>query len=179
TSQVVGDEIVNRLPGGWHALLWAGRIDEVNARVHRERAGAAGTAHGDCYDRGAARGDADAARGPGAEGGDPGEAGGARERGGQTAWIVDLIRELGGKVHVVHPVKVKWIAESKKKTDRIDAQLLADLLRIDALPEPVHVPTPRGRELRALLVARRQLVRMRTRLINVVRGLLRQHRIGM
>src|SRR5262249_18506780 len=56
--RVVGDEIVNRLPGGWHARLWAGRIDEVNARVHRERAGAAGTAHGDCYDRGAARGDA-------------------------------------------------------------------------------------------------------------------------
>src|SRR5262245_18493435 len=101
----------------------------------------------------------------------------AIEAGNQTAWVVDVLRELGAKVHVVHPVKVKWIAESKKKTDRIDARLLADLLRIDALPEPVHVPTPRSRELRALLVARRQLVQMRTRLINVVRGLLRQHRI--
>src|SRR5262249_12044671 len=87
----------------------------------------------------------------------------AVEAGNQTAWIVDLLRELGAKVHVVHPVKVKWIAESKKKTDRIDARLLAHLLRIDALPEPVHVPTPRSRELRALLVARRQLVQMRTR----------------
>src|SRR5262245_12248736 len=103
----------------------------------------------------------------------------AIEAGNQTAWIVDVLRELGAKVHVVHPVKVKWIAESKKKTDRIDARLLAHLLRIDALPEPVHVPTPRSRELRALLVARRQLVQMRTRLINVVRGLLRQHRIGL
>ena len=103
----------------------------------------------------------------------------AIEAGGQTAWIVDVLRELGAKVHVVHPVKVKWIAESKKKTDRIDARLLADLLRIDGLPEPVHVPTPRSRELRALLVARRQLVQMRTRLINVVRGLLRQHRVSM
>lgn len=101
----------------------------------------------------------------------------AIEAGGQTAWIVDVLRELGAHVHVVHPVKVKWIAESKKKTDRIDAQLLAYLLRIDALPEPVHVPTPRSRELRALLVARRQLVRMRTQLINVVRGLLRQHQV--
>jgi transposase len=103
----------------------------------------------------------------------------AVEAGNQTAWIVDVLRELGAKVHVVHPVKVKWIAESKKKTDRIDARLLAYLLRIDALPEPVHVPTGRSRELRALLVARRQLVQMRTRLINVVRGLLRQHRISM
>src|SRR5262245_13315754 len=103
----------------------------------------------------------------------------AIEAGNQTAWIVDVLREVGAKVHVVHPVKVKWIAESKKKTDRIDARLLAYLLRIDALPEPVHVPTPRSRELRALLVARRQLVQVRTRLINVVRGLLRQHRIGL
>src|SRR5262245_41046466 len=102
----------------------------------------------------------------------------AVEAGNQTAWIVDMLRELGAKVHVVHPVKVKWIAESKKKTDRIDARLLAHLLRIDALPEPVPVPTRRSRELRALLVARRQLVQMRTRLINVVRGLLRQHRIS-
>src|ERR1041384_5733225 len=74
----------------------------------------------------------------------------AVEAGGQTAWIVDVLRELGAKVHVVHPVKVKWIAESKKKTDRIDARLLAHLLRIDALPEPVHVPLPRSRELRGL-----------------------------
>jgi transposase len=101
----------------------------------------------------------------------------AIEAGGQTAWIVDVLREIGAKVHVVHPMKVKWIAESKKKTDRVDARLLADLLRIDALPEPVHMPTARSRELRALLVARRQLVQMRTRLVNVVRGLLRQHRI--
>src|SRR6185295_6388680 len=54
----------------------------------------------------------------------------AIEAGGQTAWIVDVLRELGAKVHVVHPVKVKWIAESKKNTDRIDARRLAYLLRI-------------------------------------------------
>ena len=81
----------------------------------------------------------------------------AIEAGNQTAWIVDLLRELGAKVHVVHPLKVKLIAESKKKTDRIDAQLLAHLLRIGGLPEPVHVPSHRSRELRGLLVARRQL----------------------
>jgi transposase len=101
----------------------------------------------------------------------------AIEAGNQTAWIVDLLREMGAKVHVVHPLKVKLIAESKKKTDRIDAQLLAHLLRIGGLPEPVHVPSYRSRELRGLLVARRQLVRMRTQALNVVRGLLRQQRV--
>jgi transposase len=101
----------------------------------------------------------------------------AVEAGNQTAWIVDLLRERGAKVHVVHPLKVKLIAESKKKTDRIDAQLLAHLLRVGGLPEPVHVPSSRSRELRGLLVARRQLVHMRTKLLNVVRGLARQQRI--
>lgn len=101
----------------------------------------------------------------------------AIEAGGQTAWIVDVLRELGAAVHVVHPVKVKWIAESKKKTDRVDAELLAHLLRIGGLPAPVHVPSRPARELRGLLLARRQLVQTRTKLINVVRGLVRQQQV--
>jgi transposase len=101
----------------------------------------------------------------------------AVEAGNQTAWIVDLLREAGAKVHVVHPLKVKLITESRKKTDRIDAKLLAHLLRVGGLPEPVHVPSHRSRELRGLLVARRQLIQMRTKLLNVVRGLARQQRI--
>jgi transposase len=103
----------------------------------------------------------------------------AVEAGGHTAWIHDLLRELTVPVHVVHPVKVKWIAESQKKTDRVDAQLLAHLLRIGGLPESVHMPSRRSRELRALLLARRQLVHLRTKLINVVRGLLRQQRMSL
>jgi transposase len=101
----------------------------------------------------------------------------AVEAGGQTAWICDVLRELGIAVHVVHPLKVKWIAESKKKTDRVDAQLLAHLLRIGGLPEPVHIPGPRSRQLRGLLLARRQLIHCRTRLINIVRGLVRQEQV--
>ena len=64
----------------------------------------------------------------------------AIEAGNQTAWIVDLLRELGAKVHVVHPLKVKLIAESKKKTDRIDAQRLAHLLRIGGCRNPCTCP---------------------------------------
>ena len=101
----------------------------------------------------------------------------AIEAGGQTVWIVDVLRALGAAVHVVHPGKVKWIAESKKKTDRVDAELLARLLRIGGLPAPVHVPSRPARELRGLLLARRQLVQTRTKLINVVRGLIRQQQV--
>jgi transposase len=56
-------------------------------------------------------------------------------------------------------------------------RLLAHLLWVGGLPEPVHVPSHRSRERRGLLVARRPLVQMRTKLLNVVRGLARQPRM--
>src|SRR5262249_52809843 len=81
---------------------------------------------------------------------------------------------LGAKVVVVNAGKVRLIAESRKKTDRVDAKTLCDLLRLDGLPTLVHVPAGPARELRGLLAARRQLVQARTKLCNVVRGMLRQ-----
>jgi len=101
----------------------------------------------------------------------------AVEAGPQTAWIHDLLVEIGAEVNVVNPNKVRLIAESRRKTDKIDAKVLCDLLRLDALPHPVHVPDKETRSLRGLLVARRQLVSARTKVCNVVRGMLRQEGI--
>lgn len=98
----------------------------------------------------------------------------AIEAGNQTAWIHDLLVDIGVEVTVVNPAKVKLIAESRRKTDKIDAKILCELLRLDGLPHPVHVPDKQTRSLRGLLVARRQLVCARTKLCNVVRGMLRQ-----
>ncbi len=56
---------------------------------------------------------------------------------------------------------------------------MARLLRIGSLLEPVHMPSRRSRELRGLLVARRQLVQMWTKRLTVVRGLVRQQRVGL
>ena len=103
----------------------------------------------------------------------------ALEAGSQSAWIHDLLVELGARVTVVPPAKLRLIAESRRKTDKIDARLLAELLRVDGLPEPVHVPDRGTRSLRQLLVARQQLVRMRTALINTLRGLLRQEGVNL
>jgi len=75
---------------------------------------------------------------------------------------------------VVNPNKVKLIAESRRKTDKIDAKILCELLRGNLLPRPVHMPSPEARSLRCLLNARRQLIRNRTQLCNTVRGILRQ-----
>ena len=81
----------------------------------------------------------------------------AIEAGNQTAWIYDALADMGAKVAVVNPAKVKLIAESRRKTDKIDAKILCELLRIKALPHPVHMPSQPARALRGLLVARRQL----------------------
>lgn len=98
----------------------------------------------------------------------------AIEAGNQTAWVYEVLVAMGAKVTVVNPNKVKLIAESRRKTDKVDARILCELLRIDALPHPVHMPGRQTRALRGLLVARRQLVAARTKLCNVVRGMLRQ-----
>lgn len=98
----------------------------------------------------------------------------AIEAGNQTAWVYEALVGMGAKVTVVNPTKVKLIAESRRKTDKIDAKILCELLRLDGLPCPVHVPGRATRGLRGLLVARRQLVAARTKVCNVVRGMLRQ-----
>jgi transposase len=101
----------------------------------------------------------------------------AIEAGNQTAWIYEVLGALGAQVTVVNPNKVKLIAESRRKTDKVDAKILCELLRLGGLPEPVHMPGKETRALRGLLVARRQLVATRTKVCNVVRGLLRQEGI--
>ena len=98
----------------------------------------------------------------------------AIEAGNQTRWIYDYLRELGADVVVVNAGKVKAIANSKRKTDKVDAKLLCKLLRIDELPEAVHMASDECRELRGLLAARRQLINARTKLCNMVRGVVRQ-----
>lgn len=96
------------------------------------------------------------------------------EAGNQTAWVYEVLVELGAQVTVVNPTKVKLIAESRRKTDKVDAKILCELLRLDGLSHPVHMPSPEARSLRGLLAARRQLVAARPKLCNVVRGMLRQ-----
>lgn len=98
----------------------------------------------------------------------------AIEAGNQTRWIYDYLKELGAEVVVVNAMRVKAIANSKRKTDKVDAKLLCKLLRMGELPEAVHMGSDDCCELRGLLVARRQLVRSRSKVCNVVRGMVKQ-----
>lgn len=98
----------------------------------------------------------------------------AVEAGGSTRWVHESLLGLGVReVVVVNPNKVRLIAESRKKTDKVDARLLAELYRLDGLPEPVHMPSPEAAGLRMLIKARNGLVEARTKLMNTVRGFLR------
>lgn len=101
----------------------------------------------------------------------------AIEAGGQTRWIYDTLKEMGVRVYVVNPNKVKAIAESKRKTDKIDAKLLSDLLRLGALPQEVIMAEGQVRELRDLMQARQKIIEGYTNLMNYLRGLLRQEGI--
>ena len=75
-------------------------------------------------------------------------------------WFVELVEPLAEKVVLANPSKLRVIAESTKKTDRLDAQVLAEFLALDMIPES-HIPTPRQRQHRAL-VRHRQYLRGRS-----------------
>ena len=66
---------------------------------------------------------------------------------------------LAEKIVLANPKKLRVIAESTKKTDRLDARILAEFLARDMIPES-YMPTPRQRQHRAL-VRHRQYVRGR------------------
>lgn len=88
-------------------------------------------------------------------------------------WTVmyDWLEELVHEVHLAHPLKVKAIAEAKIKTDKIDARVLAHLLRSDLLPE-AYVASSEARQVRNVLRQRMFFVRLRTMVKNRISGLL-------
>src|SRR6266536_6048140 len=52
-----------------------------------------------------------------------------------TSWLVELLEDYGFAPHLVHPSRCKAIASARLKNDKVDAAILAQLLRADLLPE--------------------------------------------
>jgi transposase len=50
-------------------------------------------------------------------------------------WLVELLEDHGFDPHLVHPLRCKAIASARLKNDKVDAAILAQLLRADLLPE--------------------------------------------
>jgi transposase len=96
----------------------------------------------------------------------------ALETGMHSPWVSRLLSRLGHEVIVAHARNVRLIGESRKKDDRLDAQTLARLARID--PEllcPVKHRSAKAQADLSLIRARAGLVRARTALVNTGRGL--------
>jgi transposase len=95
----------------------------------------------------------------------------ALEVGTHSRWVSRVLEDLGHEVIVANARKVRLIYGGDHKTDRLDAEALARLARLD--PALLHGIEHRGEQAHqdlAVIRAREALIRTRTRLINHVRG---------
>jgi len=100
----------------------------------------------------------------------------ALETGMHSPWVSRCLSELGHEVIVAHARNVRLIGESRKKDDRLDAQTLARLARIDPqLLCPVKHRSARAQADLSVIRARAGLVRARTALVNTARGLAKSY----
>jgi transposase len=91
-----------------------------------------------------------------------------------NCWAVVLALEpFVARVVVSNPMATKAIAKAKVKTDKVDAAVLAHLLRLGYLAE-VWQPDPATRDLREWTARRTRVVRQRTAVINRLRSTLAQ-----
>ncbi len=65
-------------------------------------------------------------------------------------WFLLLVEDLADRCVLAHPKKLRVIAECKHKSDKVDAQILAEFLTMDMIPE-AYRPSPRIRQYRVLV----------------------------
>jgi transposase len=95
----------------------------------------------------------------------------AMEVGAQSPWVSRLLKTMGHEVIVANPRQLKVITESSRKDDKVDAEMLARLARVD--PKLLRPIRHRGEEAQLDLMtirARAALVEARTGLVNAARG---------
>lgn len=93
---------------------------------------------------------------------------------GNWYWIVDEIEVAGCVPLLTHPAKAKVMMGNVNKTDKLDAQGLATLLRLGSLPS-VWIPPGDIRDRRELPRTRMSLTKMRTALKNRIHATLAKH----
>lgn len=96
----------------------------------------------------------------------------ALETGTHSPWVSRVLSELGHEAIVAHARNVRLIGESRRKDDRLDAQALARLARVDPrLLSPIQHRSAQAQADLSVIRARYGLVRVRTALICTARGL--------
>lgn len=88
-----------------------------------------------------------------------------------SSWIYDTLKPYAAKLEMGHPARMKAIGASKKKSDKLDARTISDLVRCNLLPvcwvAPVAI-----RELRRMLRYRNLVVSQAVQMKNKISGLL-------
>jgi len=98
----------------------------------------------------------------------------AIEVGTHSPWLSRLLKKLGMEVIVANARQVQLISASTRKSDRMDARMLARLARVD--PELLRPIRHRGEQAQVDLLQirmREALVEARTKLINSARGMVK------
>jgi transposase len=90
--------------------------------------------------------------------------------------VVAVLKPFVAEVVVSNPLKTKAIAEAKIKTDKVDAEVLAQLLRCDFLPR-VWEPPVVTQALRGVTARRASLVMDKTAMKNRIHAVLHQRLI--
>jgi transposase len=98
----------------------------------------------------------------------------AMEASTHSPWVSRLLKSFGHEVVVANPRKIRAITSSESKNDRNDAELLARFAACDPkLLSPIEHRSERRQQDLNLIHARATLVRARTMIINVLRGLVK------
>lgn len=91
-------------------------------------------------------------------------------------WLADLLTDNKIEVMLAHPQKVKAIASAQIKTDKVDSEILAKLLRADLIPQAYYCQKEE-REVKELLRCRGSLVGLKTQIKNKIHSLLHKANI--
>ena len=92
------------------------------------------------------------------------------------SYFYDQIIDKVDEVQLAHPLKTRAIAEARIKTDTIDSTILAHLLRADLIAR-AYTPEFETRNKRNLFRYRSSLVKMRTRLKNLVHSVIARNHV--
>ena len=96
----------------------------------------------------------------------------AIEVGTHSPWLSRLLSSLGHEVIVANARQVRLISASSRKDDRLDAQTLARLARVDPqLLRPIRHRGEKAQQDLLVIRVRSALVEARTSLVNAARGL--------
>ena len=95
---------------------------------------------------------------------------------GTYRWLYDLLTPLG-TVLLAHPLRLRAMVQRRSKTDKLDSQLLAILLRINQIPL-AYIPPDNYQQLRELTRHRARLSRQAATAKTQLRSLLARHNLA-